>query len=200
MKSTRTPHVAVAYLEATTKLRFSPSGSSLTHEVEVPAGTRCVKLDGGSRPWVVDDLSWIPRSLGGQSLLRHDAEHYGIRVPEDLLLGEFKAGAPAPQYVVMEIGAVGEMIGCLAGWGPNAGTWDSGLTLDQAFQLVDEMRDAATQEESGRRFRVEHALHHEVNEEDIRDLVILKLDEVFEPSFGALPEEVVSSSADGPGM
>jgi len=37
---------------------FGPSGST-QHTVTGPKGTRCVKLDSGSNPWVVNDFGFI---------------------------------------------------------------------------------------------------------------------------------------------
>lgn len=82
MKSTPTPHVATAVTTDDLNIKFGPTGSRLQHDVKVPAGTRCIKLDGGSSPWVVEDLSFVEDK---RSILYHDAEHYGIRIPEDKL-------------------------------------------------------------------------------------------------------------------
>lgn len=84
MKSTPTPwtHTGVTAEEMT--VEFGPSGSKLKHTVTVPAGTGCRKLDGGNSPWVVADLSFITEKNG---ILYHDADHYGIRVPEDKISG-----------------------------------------------------------------------------------------------------------------
>ncbi len=45
-----------------------------------PAGSRCCFLSGGTNGgrWVVDDLSF----LNPNSAVYHDADHYGIPVPE----------------------------------------------------------------------------------------------------------------------
>lgn len=59
-------------------IEFGPSKSVVT----VPRGTLCVKLEGGSPTWVVQDLSFISDK---QSTSYWDAEHYGIRVPEEML-------------------------------------------------------------------------------------------------------------------
>lgn len=82
MKSTPTPHVATAVTAEELDVKFGPSGSHMKYDVKVPAGTRCRKLDGGSEPWVVADLSFIEDK---RSLLYHDADIYGIRIPEDKL-------------------------------------------------------------------------------------------------------------------
>ena len=56
----------------------------------VPAGTRCHGLRGGMGDlrWVVDDLSWLPRS----EFAYFDAEHHGIDIPADEIVPE-----PVPQ-------------------------------------------------------------------------------------------------------
>jgi hypothetical protein len=79
MKDTQTPwtHVGVTVEELT--VSFGPSGGP-QHEVSVPAGTRCRKLDGGSDPWVVADIGFIPDKNG---VVYWDADHYGIRIPVD---------------------------------------------------------------------------------------------------------------------
>jgi hypothetical protein len=79
MKSTRTPVIARGITIEVLTLTFGPTGYT-PHTVTVPAGTRCAKLDGGSNPWVVDDLSFIEDKKG---FLYYDADVYGIRVPED---------------------------------------------------------------------------------------------------------------------
>lgn len=79
-KSTSTPHVATGEIIEDLKVTFGPTGSHFKYDVTVPAGTRCKKLDGGSNPWVVDDLSFIDDKRG---ILYSDADIYGIRVPEE---------------------------------------------------------------------------------------------------------------------
>lgn len=79
MKSTPTPHVATGVTLEEQTVEFGASGSRFRHTVTIPAGTRCRMLDGGSEPWVVADLSFIADKT---SLLYHDADIYGIRVPE----------------------------------------------------------------------------------------------------------------------
>lgn len=76
MKSTPTPysHTGLTTEEITTIV--GPS----KYEITVPAGTRCIKLDGGANPWVVDDLRFIKDK---DSLLFSDADTYGIRIAED---------------------------------------------------------------------------------------------------------------------
>lgn len=83
MKSIATPWTHTAVLRD--ELRTTCQG----RDVVVPAGTECYKLDGGSVPWVVGDLSFIEDK---NSILYHDADHYGIRVPEDALKDIFPAG------------------------------------------------------------------------------------------------------------
>lgn len=78
LKSTPTIHVATGVTAEELVITFGPTGG-LKHNVTVPSGTRCKKLDGGSNPWVVDDLSFIADK---RSIMYHDADHYGIRVPE----------------------------------------------------------------------------------------------------------------------
>ncbi|ENY79135.1 hypothetical protein ACM79J_29175 [Pseudomonas aeruginosa] len=50
------------------------------YKVEVPAGSRCCFLSGGTNGgrWVVDDLSF----LNPNSAVYHDADHYGIPIPD----------------------------------------------------------------------------------------------------------------------
>jgi hypothetical protein len=83
MKSIATPWTHTAVLRD--ELRTTCKG----RDVVVPAGTVCHKLDGGSVPWVVGDLSFIEDK---NSILYHDADHYGIRVPEDAVKDIFPAG------------------------------------------------------------------------------------------------------------
>jgi hypothetical protein len=80
MKSRPTPHVATGVTAETLNVTFGASGSHFTYDVQVPAGTRCRKLNGGSDPWVVADLSFIEDK---RSLMYSDADIYGIRIPED---------------------------------------------------------------------------------------------------------------------
>lgn len=82
MKSKQTPwtHTGKTTQEITTE--FGASGSRFKYTVTVPAGTACRKLDGGSDPWVVADLSFIDDKNGANSMLYHDADHYGIRISE----------------------------------------------------------------------------------------------------------------------
>lgn len=75
MSSTSTPctHKGVTTEEFVTKV--GPSA----YEVVVPAGTGCIRLDDDADPWVVSDLRFI-QDKGG--ILYHDADIYGIHVPE----------------------------------------------------------------------------------------------------------------------
>lgn len=56
----------------------------IKYDVLVPRNTRCVRLeDGGGRShWVVQDLSFIADK---HSMLYHDADHYGIAIPEPMV-------------------------------------------------------------------------------------------------------------------
>lgn len=80
MKSKATPwtHTGVTSEEITTE--FGASGSTVKHTVTVPARTRCVKLEGGTSTWVVQDLTFLPNK---NSIEYHDADHYGIRISEE---------------------------------------------------------------------------------------------------------------------
>lgn len=77
MKSQPTPHTHVGETRAELTLEFGPG--KLKSVVTVPAGTRVKKLDGGSDPWVVDDLRFMKDK---NSIAYHDAEHYGIHIQE----------------------------------------------------------------------------------------------------------------------
>ncbi|WP_432263367.1 hypothetical protein [Cupriavidus sp. TMH.W2] len=83
MKSKQTPwtHTGKTSEEITTT--FGASGSHFKYTVTVPAGTVCRKLDGGSDPWVVGDLSFIEDKNG---ILYSDADIYGIRIPEEKII------------------------------------------------------------------------------------------------------------------
>ncbi|KVV07410.1 hypothetical protein [Burkholderia ubonensis] len=84
MKSVKTPHTHTAEMAEETAVNFGAAGSKLKYDVIVPAGTRCVKLEGGGGTpvWVVEDLSFIEDK---QSILYHDAYYYGIKVEESQL-------------------------------------------------------------------------------------------------------------------
>lgn len=79
MKSTPTAHTHTGRTAKELTVAFKPSASAFTHHVAVPAGTACIKLDGGSNPWVVNDLSFISKADVG---LYSDANIYGIRIDE----------------------------------------------------------------------------------------------------------------------
>ncbi|WP_095158144.1 hypothetical protein [Pseudomonas sp. Irchel 3E13] len=78
MKSDKTPHTHTGKTAAELVVEFGVSGSKLKNTVTVPKGTRVCLLEGGSPTWVVDDLSFIDDR---NSILYHDAEHYGIKIP-----------------------------------------------------------------------------------------------------------------------
>lgn len=82
MKSTPTPwtHTGVTTEEITTEC----GPGRLKASVTVPAGTACRKLEGGTPTWVVADLGFIEDK---HSILYHDADHYGIRIPEEKITG-----------------------------------------------------------------------------------------------------------------
>ncbi len=79
MKSRSTPHTHTGVVSESFLAKVGPSG----YEMQVPAGVACKKLDGGSEPWVVSDLSCVPGPRNG--ILYSDADIYGIRVPERLV-------------------------------------------------------------------------------------------------------------------
>lgn len=54
---------------------WGPEYARIRYTFTIPKGTRCIPAGRGE--YFVDDLSWIPKD---QRLLRHDANHYGIRV------------------------------------------------------------------------------------------------------------------------
>jgi len=81
MKSTPTPHTHTALTSEEITTTFGATGGP-QWTVTVPAGTRCRKIEDGSDPWVVSNLSFIPDK---HSLLYWDADHYGIRIPEEKL-------------------------------------------------------------------------------------------------------------------
>lgn len=82
MKSVKTPHTHTAVTAEELAVTFKPSGSRIGYDLVVPAGTPCVKLEGGSAPWVVDDLTFIGDT---RSILYHDASHHGITIDESKL-------------------------------------------------------------------------------------------------------------------
>ncbi|AGN82266.1 MULTISPECIES: hypothetical protein [Pseudomonas] len=77
--STRTPVAKLGKTINAASVEFKVGRT--VYQVDVPAGTKCCYLAGGSNGgrWVVDDLSF----LNPNSTLYHDAEHYGIPVPAD---------------------------------------------------------------------------------------------------------------------
>jgi len=79
MKSTRTPVAKLGNTISATKVNFTVGRTQ--HSVEVPAGTLCAFLEGGSGSgrWVVDDLSFLDKASGTYM----DADHYGIPVNAD---------------------------------------------------------------------------------------------------------------------
>lgn len=75
--STRTPFAKMGKTINAAEVEFKIGRS--VYKVEVPAGTRCCFLSGGTNGgrWVVDDLSF----LNPNSSVHHDADHYGIPIP-----------------------------------------------------------------------------------------------------------------------
>lgn len=78
MKSIHTPWTHTGTTKKEMTVKFGATGCS-QYEVAVPAGTLCRKLDGGSDPWVVGNLSFIGDKT---SIMYSDADIYGIRIPE----------------------------------------------------------------------------------------------------------------------
>lgn len=79
MKSQITPCTHIGETRTELTIEFGASGSKLKYSATVPAGTKVGKRDGGADQWIVDDLSFIEDK---NSLMYHEADHYGIRVPE----------------------------------------------------------------------------------------------------------------------
>lgn len=79
MKSTPTPWTHTGRTKQELIVPFGVGGR-ITHEITVPAGTTCHKLDGGTDPWVVADLRFLPDK---HSILYSDASIYGIRIQEN---------------------------------------------------------------------------------------------------------------------
>lgn len=79
MKSQLSPCTHVGETKSELTIEFGASGSKLKYTATVPAGTKVGKRDGHSDQWIVDDLSFIESKT---SLMYHEADHYGIRVPE----------------------------------------------------------------------------------------------------------------------
>lgn len=76
MKFRHTPWTHIGYTAEEITTTVGPSNI----EVTVPVKTKCILLEGpGKNNWVVDDLWFIPG--GKSSMLHHDADHYGIRIP-----------------------------------------------------------------------------------------------------------------------
>jgi len=102
MKSIKTPHTHTAVTAEELAVRFKPTSGQISYDVVVPAGTRCVKLEGGggSSVWVVDDLTFLGDT---RSFLYHDASHTGIPIEESKLtditpVGQAAAYAPAQSH------------------------------------------------------------------------------------------------------
>ncbi|ABO60427.1 hypothetical protein Bcep1808_7552 (plasmid) [Burkholderia vietnamiensis G4] len=80
----------------------------MKHDVIIPAGTRCVRVDGGGTTpaWEVDDLSFIHDK---SSMLYNDAVRYRIEVEESHLASiapvDRRAG-PAPEDIVRVVDGV----------------------------------------------------------------------------------------------
>ncbi|WP_206146782.1 hypothetical protein [Burkholderia sp. Tr-20390] len=89
MSSVTTSHTHTAVTSEETAVSFGMGGTK--HDVIIPAGTRCVKLEGGggTPQWVVEDLSFI-HDKG--SVLYHDAAQYRITVEESRLADIASAG------------------------------------------------------------------------------------------------------------
>lgn len=104
MESVKTKHTHTGVTVQEVVGVFGASGGA-QYTVVVPAGTRCAKLEGGSAPWVVDDLSFIGNT---RSLLYRDADIYGIRVDETDITEIAEAGS-APLIVTSAFGS----------WSPN---------------------------------------------------------------------------------
>lgn len=81
MLSRLTPAIARGITNRELTITFGPSGSALRHDVVVPVATRVRQLQGGQSPcWVVEDLNFL---TDRRSVAHHDAEHYGIPVPDE---------------------------------------------------------------------------------------------------------------------
>lgn len=73
-----TPHTHIAFTKRDVEATVGPN----KYDILVPAGTLCKRLDAGDSPWVVEDLTFIKDN---HSILYHDADHHGIRIPESEL-------------------------------------------------------------------------------------------------------------------
>jgi hypothetical protein len=100
MRSTRTPYTHTAITAQEVHATVGPSNIPVT----VPQGTRCIKLDGGSQPWVVDDLTFLQDR---SSILCWDADHYGIRIDEAYLV-DIQPAAPR-QARIVAVGGTGSL-------------------------------------------------------------------------------------------
>lgn len=60
---------------------WAPTGVRLQHIFTIPKGTRVIPCGDGEN-YFVDEFAWIKASDG---FLRHDAEHYGIRLHKSLI-------------------------------------------------------------------------------------------------------------------
>ncbi|EMM5100974.1 hypothetical protein ACK249_005157 [Pseudomonas aeruginosa] len=79
MKSQLTSCTHVGETRSELTVEFGASGSKLKYTATVPAGTKVGKREGYADQWIVDDLSFIEDK---SSLMYHEADHYGIRIPE----------------------------------------------------------------------------------------------------------------------
>lgn len=79
MQSIKTPAKASGVTAKQMNVEFGAAGSRFKYKVKVPAGTRCIKVDDSSLPWLVDDLSFIEDK---SSLVYSEADTYGIRLAE----------------------------------------------------------------------------------------------------------------------
>lgn len=59
---------------------FSPSGSRIVHTVDLPAGLRCTPITAGAAAGGYFLDQFPPDLFPAGSLIRHDAEHYGVRL------------------------------------------------------------------------------------------------------------------------
>ncbi|MEX3555318.1 MAG: hypothetical protein VB131_01385 [Burkholderia gladioli] len=115
MSSVKTLHTHTAATSEEVVVSFG--GPGMMHDLIIPAGTRCVKLEGGgSTPvWVVDDLSFIHDK---SSMLYQDAENHRIKVGENHLANIAAVGqtlqdpalrvVPAPEDMVRFAGEMPE--------------------------------------------------------------------------------------------
>lgn len=94
MPSTKTPADSMGVTTRELEIKWTVSGSQMEYFHVVPEGTRCAGLLGGdgSLRWVVDDLSWMPKS----DFAHFDADHHGIDVPEDAIDVTVSPAPPGP--------------------------------------------------------------------------------------------------------